>query len=290
MRRSVRCKNKVETEHNFLASVSDLTSALLFVFIIALAGAIIQAQKAANDAVKANASAIQYADQARKTRDELSVVNSRLQGNNIARGALIGTIQEQMTTELKVHVNIDSTKGVLRVPEAAISFETGSAKLNDENLQRLEKMGNILAKTLPCFRPVEKGATRDKHCIALNPNGNILDAVFIEGHTDNQSFYGDTLENRNRMLSTSRSNAVYQALVLGNPLLSKMKNSKDESLFSISGYGADRPLPGHYHETPTSDAANRRIEFRFIFEEPKISTDEAKLISTDTFDDLNKDE
>ena len=290
MRRSVRCKNRAETEHNFLASVSDLTSALLFVFIIALAGAIIQAQKATNDAIHANASAIEYADQARKTRDELSVVNSRLQGNNIARGALIGTIQEQMTTDLKVHVNIDTTKGVLRVPEAAISFETGSAKLNDENLLRLEKMGKILAETLPCFRPVEKGTARDKHCIALNPNGNILDAIFIEGHTDNQSFYGDTLENRNRMLSTSRSNAVYQALVLGNPLLSSMKNSKDESLFSISGYGADRPLPGHYHETPTSDAANRRIEFRFIFEEPKISTDEARLLGKDNLDTLKKDE
>ena len=66
--------------------------------------------------------------------------------------------------------------------------------------------------------------------------------------------------------------------MLENPQLAQMKNSAGQSLFSISGYGADRPLPGHDHDTPTSDAANRRIEFRLIFEEPEMTPAEKKFI------------
>ena len=111
-----------------------------------------------------------------------------------------------------------------------------------------------------------------------NPYGNTIDAVFIEGHTDNQGYRGDPKGLKNLTLSTSRSNAVYQVLVMRDDDLRAMKNEKGEEIFSISGYGSARPVAGHEHATPTNDAANRRIELRVILSEPKLYEEEKRLL------------
>ena len=293
MRRSIKSKHHSDEGVNFLASVSDLTSALLFVFIIALAWATMQAQQAAHDAEKAKQNALaqeqktsealeeakRQAEQAEEYKILLGHANSRIFGNKEDRSKLMEAVKKEIENSMHLKVDIDATKGILRVPEDAVTFQTGSAELSEENLRRVEVMGRIFAEILPCYKAFTSEDSRSDRCLALNPDGNMLDAVFIEGHTDNQTFNGDTLENRNRLLSTSRSNTVYQTMVLGNPELAGMTNSNGESLFSLSGYGADRPLPGHHHDTPTSDAANRRIEFRFIFTEPKLTKEDQELLN-----------
>lgn len=287
-RTSIRHQGSEGRSENYLASVSDLMSALLFVFIIALACAIIQAQSAANDAEDAQtraeaaeAQAMTAHKQAETVRSRLVEVEERLRGNNVARAGLLMHIKETLDAELGIQVSIDTSKGVLRLPEEAVTFRKQSYVLEDPYLERVAEMGKYFAKVLPCYRPAgeDNPAGAAPFCRTLNPNGNLLDAVFIEGHTDNLRFRGDTSNWRNRMLSASRANSVFEVMVLGNSELADMTNSAGESLFSLSGYGADRPLPNHDHAEPTDDQANRRIEFRFIFEEPKLRDEEVRMIA-----------
>ena len=106
-RTSIRHQGTEGRSENYLASVSDLMSALLFVFIIALACAIIQAQSAANDAEDAQtraeaaeAQAMTAHKQAEAVRGRLVEVEQRLRGNNVARAGLLMHIKETLDAEL----------------------------------------------------------------------------------------------------------------------------------------------------------------------------------------------
>lgn len=212
-----------------------------------------------------------------QVQGRLTIVEERLEGNSRALKAFL----EQLKTSLEeqgIMVDIDTVRGVLRVPESAVTFGVGLNTLDDSNLEKVKIIGNVLEKELPCYQPL---SMKEPHCLEMNPNGNTLDAVFIEGHTDNQTYRGDLTGRRNRLLSTSRSSAVFDAMVVGRPGLEGLTNIRNERLFSLSGYGASRPLPGHEHPTPTNDPANRRIEFRFIMTPPAISKEESRLIRSD---------
>lgn len=212
-----------------------------------------------------------------QVQGRLTIVEGRLEGNSRALKAFL----EQLKTSLEeqgIMVDIDTVRGVLRVPESAVTFGVGLNTLDDSNLEKVKIIGNVLEKELPCYQPL---SMKEPHCLEMNPNGNTLDAVFIEGHTDNQTYRGDLTGRRNRLLSTSRSSAVFDAMVVGRPGLEGLTNIRNERLFSLSGYGASRPLPGHEHPTPTNDPANRRIEFRFIMTPPAISKEESRLIRSD---------
>ncbi len=291
---------------NYLASVSDLMSALLFVFILTLAVAIIQARTAAGraeleaerartaqteareareEALKARSEAIEAAEKARRTRDDLqavqtrlAAVESRLEGNARTLRILLNELRDKLTLN-GIPVDIDATRGVLRVPESAVTFAVGSSVLDEGNRRKVLAIGEALAGELRCFQ-VDR--LKDPDCKSRNPYGHTLDAVLIEGHTDNQAYRGDATGRRNRLLSTARSSAVFDVMVSGNAQLENLTNAEGERLFSLSGYGAARPLPGHEYAAPTNDPANRRIEFRFIMTPPAINDEESRLIRTPT--------
>lgn len=263
-------KNKGGGQTNYLASVSDLMAALLLIFIIMIAVAVLQAQSASQDAME-------KAKQMAEVKERLTIVEKRLAGNQQARSGMLEAMKNRMNRDYGIKVDIDAARGVLRIPETAVTFEVGSAGLDESNALRLKDIGVVLVKEVSCF---EK-AYFEKHetgCRKKNPNGNVLDAIFIEGHTDNQSYVGDRTDSKNRNLSTARSNAVYAHLVFPDPVLRNYRNAYGQELFSLSGYGSARPVPGHEHAKPTDDPANRRIELRFIFSEPHLSEAEKALI------------
>jgi flagellar motor protein MotB len=108
-----------------------------------------------------------------------------------------------------------------------------------------------------------------------------LDSVFIEGHTDNQpvTSYGVSgfRFKDNWELSALRAVYTYYKLIPERPLLFEMRNSNEQPIFNVSGYGEGRPLPGHHYEEPTSDADNRRIDIRFIMTPPSETMAEKAL-------------
>lgn len=68
---SIRHKGRNENRVNYLASVSDLMSGLLFVFILTLAVAIIQARSATGKAEQEAQNARQAAEHARLVEHDL---------------------------------------------------------------------------------------------------------------------------------------------------------------------------------------------------------------------------
>lgn len=258
---------------NYLASVSDLMSGLLFVFILALTVAIIQTKHSAQEAKEA-------AMQMESIQARLKNVEARLVGTREATGNLLDRLQKELVKE-NVMVEIDPARSVLRIPENAVSFEVGRSDLNEENAERIRMIGRVLADKLLCYQKNVPETMRER-CAKENPFGHTLDAIFIEGHTDNLAYRGDETGRRNRYLSTARSNAVYGIMVVENDALENLTNPNGESLFSLSGYGSERPIAGHRHEVPTDDPANRRIEFRFIMTAPAFSKEEEELIRQKT--------
>lgn len=282
---SIRHKQKGQSTINYLASVSDLMSGLLFVFILTLAVAIIQARTATGKAELEAQNARQAAEHARmvekdlkNVKDRLQVVENRLEGNARALRRLLQNLQANLEAQ-GIRVDVDEVRGVLRIPETAVTFNVGQSTLDMNNRNKLKLIGKALQEELRCFQP---NAINSDVCKVRNPTRNTLDAVLIEGHTDNQTYRGDATGYRNRLLSTARSNAVYDAMIVGNRRLENLKNDKGERLFSLSGYGASRPLPGHEYTVPTNDPANRRIEFRFIMTAPAFTNEESQMLRTST--------
>lgn len=272
--RKTRCSSH-SSSVNYLASVSDLMSGLLFVFIIALTAALIHTQDSLTQADAARKQAEAAKTQANQIRARLITVEDRLKGNNMARAALLAQLKKSLQQQ-DIHVRVDTSRGQLLIPEEAVTFEVGKSDLDADNLHKVSVLGTALEQVLPCF--LSGPSSQSKNCHGLNPNHNLLDAVFIEGHTDNQQYRGDNGDSRNRTLSTARSNQVFHVLVSSSPALSHLTNNRGEALFSISGYGSNRPVAGHEHELPTNDSANRRIEIRFIFAEPQLSPEENLLL------------
>ena len=273
---------------NYLASVSDMMSGLLIVFILALVATMVQTKLAEERAVAAQKQALEKARQAElkakqleAVQKRLGLVEARLTGNDQARRGLLNSIQSRLRKDFQLDVNTDLTKGVLRIPESAVTFSVGRSDLDASNTEKLNAIGRVLKSELLCYEHSYWTANTDQ-CRRKNPTANLLDAVFIEGHTDNQVFREDPKGLKNLILSTARSSTVYQILVLKDPELRNLKNEKGEMLFSVSGYGPERPVPGHDHATPTDDSANRRIELRFIFTEPKLSDQESSLLVNPT--------
>lgn len=282
---SIRHKQKGQSTINYLASVSDLMSGLLFVFILTLAVAIIQARTATGKAELEAQNARQAAEHARmvekdlkNVKNRLQVVENRLEGNARALRRLLQNLQANLEAQ-GIRVDVDEVRGVLRIPETAVTFNVGQSTLDMNNRNKLKLIGKALQEELRCFQP---NAINSDVCKVRNPTRNTLDAVLIEGHTDNQTYRGDAIGHRNRLLSTARSNAVYDAMIVGNRRLENLKNDKGERLFSLSGYGASRPLPGHEYTVPTNDPANRRIEFRFIMTAPAFTNEESQMLRTPT--------
>ena len=244
-------QKQLEPEDNYLASVSDLMSALLFVFILALIVACININNATEGLKKSQASI-----------DEILNI---YHGNNVARAHLLERIRDKVLqkSEGKLHLQVDESRGVLRIPESAVTFKIGKSSLDEHNINNLNLIGSILAEELICYQQEHFDSA---YCLKTNKEHRTIDAIFIEGHTDNQRYAYDVSDQKNRELSTQRSNAAYYWMIYRNKTLKSLTNPKDEHLFSLSGYGSERPL--NKYDKPRADPANRRIELRVLFTPP----------------------
>jgi len=281
-----------ETDHylmddegaGYLISISDMMSGLLFIFIITLVAFIINFQDA-----------IQRQEKERKEYEkiaaDLQVENRKLEeakkayattvqhivGAEAIRKNLLLQIQQRLLAK-GIKIQIDADHGVLRLTEKAIRFNTGAAELSDDQLDKLEIIGETLADILPCYAakpPV--GWIKDGRC-NVKVQGK-LDSVFVEGHTDNvpvSSTRWGRYQN-NWELSALRAIYTYQRLIPTHLPLAGMENLNGQPIFSVSGYGEGRPIPGHVYEKFTPDVENRRIDLRFIMTPPSETEAEKAL-------------
>ncbi|MDW3048244.1 OmpA family protein [Vibrio sp. Vb1554] len=243
----------------YLISVSDMMSGLLLIFIITLVAFIINFQDA-----------IQKQNEVTETRKE---VVRKLTNTEQVRNELLQTLKDRLAKE-KIEVEIDKHHGVLRLTEKAVLFKTAADTLSDHYTNNLKIISSVLNKVIPCYAG---NPPNDFSCTNLSQTRGKIDAIFIEGHTDNVPMRSSRMKD-NWELSANRAIAAYR-LVVPNSVLEDLRNTSGQPIFSVSGYGEGRPVDGHNHSKPTPDDANRRIDLRFIMTPPALTEPQKALIA-----------
>jgi chemotaxis protein MotB len=153
---------------------------------------------------------------------------------------------------------------VIRLPESVL-FERARAELGADGRAAVDHVASALAQALPCY-----AAERPTTC--PGPRTAWLDALFIEGHTDDDPLRTGARYRDNLELSALRAVNTYRELVepadaaierLGAAgLLVSLRNREDEPVLAFSGYGERRPIADN--RDPIAKAQNRRIDLRFL--------------------------
>lgn len=234
---------------DYLGSLSDMMSGLLFIFIITLIVFVINF----------NTERIQAEEQQQDLKNEYE----ELTDAQITRATLLNDLQTSLKTK-GVEVTIDSDQGILHIPEG-ILFASGSAALPPEGGKSLDILADQLARLLPCYSG-RRDAEAPPECTEGFKPGR-LEALFVEGHTDNMPMPPRAGIQDNWDLSTKRAVVTFKHLLTRNPKLGEFTNQDGMPLFGVSGYGDSHPR--NRHDTPTPDPQNRRIDLRFLLAAPR---------------------
>lgn len=220
-------------EESYFVSMTDMMVGLLFIFILML---------------------MYFALQYQKTTEQLTNANQ-------TRGEILVKIEESLKDQgFKVEISPES--GILRLNEKVLQFSTDSAVVEPQYHGVIAALANALGDVLPCYS--NEHTYSDKLCTE-NKEKHWLEAVFIEGHTDNVGYLANNLK-----LSTQRAANTYMELAKARAEIETLKNSDGQPLLSVSGYADKRPLSeSKDNDTSEHRQMNRRIELRIIMSTPK---------------------
>lgn len=234
-------------EESYFVSMTDLMVGMLFVFIIILMAFALNLKKQETDLGQ--------------TIDDLTAARE-------TRSALLNDIKKSLE-EQGITVQIDEANGILRLPEKLL-FQRGEYRIEAAGEAALRHLANVLMNILPCFSTFKGGHS----ALDCPPSkGGRLEAVFIEGHTDDTPIRAPAGAKiaTNWDLSAARAIAVYNELVRFQLGLGELRNDDTldrggQKLLGVSGYGEHRPAVENRDET--SRALNRRIDLRFLMATP----------------------
>ena len=242
----VRKNGNGKSQDPYGLAISDLMSGLVFIFIITV---------------------IMFAIKLSAVSEKKSTALVEHQEINAARNKLLEDLQQSLQ-EQGVSVTIDYTNGILRLPEDVL-FMTGSARLMPKGKKAVTILSNRLAVLLNC-----QTTTIPTLCKGKRPK---IEAIFVEGHSDEQALKGKIKKKFNTNLNLSAQRAINTYKIMEKSV-AKLKNRQGKHLFSISGYGDKRPVdakPRRFDELSHSRKfhwyrKNRRIDVRFIMSKPEI--------------------
>lgn len=237
------------TSENYYISINDMLVGILFLFILLLTT---------------------YALSFKSKEDNL---NKLYKERVDLRSQLVLDLRQQLKLPPRAEAADEAKQGILRFDEQTL-FEPSRSDLKPQGHQLLSRLGTQLAGVLPCFvsAQVDAGQSPQTPKDCRNPAiwHPILEAVYIEGHTDSSPYSSRGGNARtNWELSSERAIAAYRAITGaggdGSPKrrLELLKNARgNENLIGISGY-ADRRKIDFKHDAP-----NRRVDLRFVLAAP----------------------
>jgi chemotaxis protein MotB len=280
-------RSTADEEGNYLVSVSDLMVGMLFIFIIILMAFALNFRIAEDDATSIQShltrerdevgreirrlaverdllavhrdTLAEERDRLAEERDELGAVTDYLLRDDRIRNDMLATVQS-LLRERRVEVSLDPENGILRLPESLL-FDSARAVLRPEGARALRELAAVLARSLPCYSRAPRVQQSD--CpIAPKP---LLEAVLVEGHTDNVPINTPEFAD-NWQLASARAINTYDALLGYERSLAQLRNARGEALLGVSAYEAHRPVSLE----PSSDGRrlNRRIDLRFLIAAP----------------------
>lgn len=234
--RGIRRSRAAEEEESYFVSMADMMVGLLFIFLILL---------------------LYFALQFKQT-------TATLTGANEDRTKLLTTLEQSLKAK-GLRVTVDYETGVLRLPEDVL-FATGEYRLSPAGLGAITTVSGELARVLPCYSDAGKSGLTCKGTAAKHK----LDAIFIEGHTDNVPYSGAPPVSTNLELSALRATETFKALMIAQPGLRDLTSpvgTRNLPIFGVSGYGESRPAD--LGDSDEARSHNRRIDLRFLMITPK---------------------
>ena len=253
---------------SYLASVSDLVSALIFVFIIMLAVFAFQLANVIEDQAK---------------------VTEELTASDETRNRMLQDIKSRLE-ESGMRVQVLADQGILRLSDNAINFPSGSEIPVPEHHVNVGRLAQAIAEVVPCYVAptesvspalgdgdsidVEHGDDSPVYCQPkADPTGYpcrdreypwLLETLLIEGHTDDVPVAAGNRFRDNLELASMRAATVHRMIVVCEPGLEGLLNTDEYPILSTSGYGYARPVT----LDPERARDNRRIDLRFLLEPP----------------------
>ena len=253
---------------NYLATVSDLVSALIFVFIIMLAV---------------------FAYQLANVIEDQAKVTEELTASDETRDRMLRDIKSRLEKS-GMRVEVLADQGVLRLSDNAINFPSGSEIPVPEHHVNVGRLAQAIAEVVPCYvsLPVAASPARGPDDVVVvgygvgspiycQPRADpttypckeqefpwLLETLLIEGHTDDVPVAAGNRFRDNLELASMRAATVHRMIVACEPGLEGLLNTHEYPILSTSGYGYTRPVT----RDPERADDNRRIDLRFLLEPP----------------------
>ena len=243
MRTVVRRHGDEDEQESSFVSTTDLTVSFLFIVMLLMAFF-----------------ATRYAD------DTPDPLEEYLKQAAEARSHVLKKIQEGLNDRFKnLTVKISSQGDALQLQGEGL-FDTNESSLKDRPRRIVQTIAETLHEVLPCYTTSDLSARRDD----CDKNFAMIDAVQIEGHTDNQ---GQKMSNL--VLSTARANVTFGAMIEHQQGLESHLNERGFPVLSVAGYGWMRPEESN--DTEEGRSQNRRIDLRIIMYTPKTLEDVERI-------------
>lgn len=222
----------ISSDHH--AMVGDIMAGLVFTFILIT---VIFAVEFAKATKKKSEALAEY----RKLDD--------------ARAVTLSTLKQNME-RVGISVIVDPKHGTMQLPENLL-FKAGEARLKIDGRKSVATLGKNIARLLTAC---DKDS--DTACLEKAP---CFESIFIEGHSDQQKLKGKIKQKftTNLNLSAQRAINTYQIM---KPYVAQLRNRQQQHLFSVAGYGAERPIgvrPSTWQARKDWHRDNRRITLRF---------------------------
>lgn len=236
-----------ETEESYFVSMTDIMVGLLFIFIIMLMvfGLMLKIETESTRNTQANL---------RQVVTETKIEVEDIQDVDSLRTQMLRDIEGRLN-DVGVRVIVREENGVLQLPDE-ILFASEEYMLSTEGRLAIGQLARALDAILPCYANSASSPTVSG-CLSSIPETAQLEAVFVEGHTDK-----DGTQQYNWSLSARRAINTFIELDGQSRIATKLLNENGQFLFSISGYGENRPV--RLGDTEEDKDQNRRIDLRFV--------------------------
>ena len=233
----MRRRDHVKKEENvsYWQSYSDMMAALLLIFVLVIAVAIVALNDYKEKLAEQNEELLARQDLLEKQADEYLKLKEELEEKQAEIDKIIGVNQEFSKEEIAI--NIDQQTGAI-VFDASILYDRSKSELKGEGIQFLDRFLPIYIGVL--FSSEFKDDTAE---------------IIIEGHTDTDSGYMYNLG-----LSQDRALSVVE-YCLSDSSLSKEQKEQLRSVITANGRSFSNPV--YDADGKVNLTKSRRVEVKF---------------------------
>ena len=271
-------------EESFFVSMTDIMVGLLFIFILIIMYFAIQAKLDMQRIGELDDKVEIMTKLIRKEGDKKRIAEIEAYQEQVTaqRKNILNWIRAQLQANGVDGVEVIEEQGVLRLPEG-ILFGSGEFRFEPESkaLATAQALAMALDEVLPCSVLDSEGLPLlpEELCDQAfyhNKNNAYVQAIYIEGHTDNVQITGrlkDPNLTTNLKLSARRATNTFEiirdtaprVLFFHGPSLGQ-DSFRVEPVLASAAYGEARPAVSN--ATTEGRATNRRIDLRVVMYVP----------------------